>query len=221
MPCCHRAIGQAAVSGEQDDQAARREPARPGHEPALRQATELFRATTGQMHAVALSRTGDRHAAEDLVQEVFQDAWKVWAQLADLAPARQRAWLFRVLANKVVDRFRDTQVRSEILTEPVDLDGLGESVDHAEQVVDRYLEAEVIDKCWQVIKLMAPRRQAVLSLWAGGLPSAAIAETLGMKTTTVRDHVSAGLAQLNQLLGGKYRIIDDQGDSDFESGRES
>src|SRR5215472_11427100 len=63
-----------------------------------------------QRHAPALfsflrQHTDSREDAEDLLLEIFVVALES-AQLADLAPEKQLAWLWRVARNRVIDSYR-------------------------------------------------------------------------------------------------------------------
>ncbi|MCZ4604422.1 sigma factor [Streptomyces sp. Lzd4kr] len=50
-----------------------------------------------------------RHLAHDAVQETFQAAALQWAVLRNYDESRQRAWLYRVLKNKVFDHWGNEQ----------------------------------------------------------------------------------------------------------------
>lgn len=181
----------------------------------------LFRATAGDLHAVALARTGDRSMADDLVQETFQAASVAWTSLANWTLDHQRAWLFKVLKRRVFDSYHRKASSKELATEPVDLELLDEFIDPLEDVVDQHFEDEVIDACWAAIRLMPTKRQQVLTLWARGVDDAQIAAILTIERSTVRDHRRAGLEQLNSVVGTKYRIIDDRADRRSKGGRQS
>ena len=186
----------------------------------LRQVSDLFVAIAPRMHAAALARTADYQAAEDLVQDVFRDAWAARTWFMRLEDDRQRAWLFRALGNKIVSRLRRASVRREVPTERADLERISGCVDPTEQVVDRRLDSAAIDDCWEVIKEMPSQRRAVLTLWISGLATAAIAEQLQIGCTTVRDHRKAGIDKINAVLGDKYRVVDDHRDG-YGDGRQS
>jgi RNA polymerase sigma-70 factor (ECF subfamily) len=55
------------------------------------------------VHAYFLGRTGDRATADDLTQELFLRAWQHHSELTARNPDGQRAWLFTVARNLVID----------------------------------------------------------------------------------------------------------------------
>ena len=58
------------------------------------------------LHAFFLGRTSDPELALDLLQEAFIRAWRNLDMLLALPPRRQRAWLFAIGRNLVIDQYR-------------------------------------------------------------------------------------------------------------------
>lgn len=56
------------------------------------------------MYRIAYRMVGDRHEAEDLVQEAFRSAWK--SRRNYQAGRGDRAWLASILRRRVIDRWR-------------------------------------------------------------------------------------------------------------------
>jgi RNA polymerase sigma-70 factor (ECF subfamily) len=65
---------------------------------------ELVRRTARLVYARAYLETGDRHRAEDLVQETFLTAWRKLDQLTDAAGFRP--WLMTILHSVLIDSVR-------------------------------------------------------------------------------------------------------------------
>jgi RNA polymerase sigma-70 factor (ECF subfamily) len=65
---------------------------------------ELVRRTTRLVYARVYLEVGDRHRAEDLVQEVFMTAWRSIGQVTE--PAGFRSWLLAVAQSVAIDHFR-------------------------------------------------------------------------------------------------------------------
>src|SRR5215213_4456121 len=59
-----------------------------------------------------LGRTGDLEVALDLLQEAFVRAWRNLDMLLALPLPRQRAWLFAIARNLVVDQYRSRATRT-------------------------------------------------------------------------------------------------------------
>lgn len=71
----------------------------------------LYAAHHQTLHAYFLGRTGDAELALDLLQDTFVRVWRNVANLEDLAPERQRAWVFAVARNLVIDEYRASATR--------------------------------------------------------------------------------------------------------------
>jgi RNA polymerase sigma-70 factor (ECF subfamily) len=88
-----------------------------------RQFAELYESNFERVYAFIIRRVHDRHEAEDLTSEVFQHA------LANLSRFEWRGvpfsvWLFRIAANVITDRWRQS---SRQRPEPVSEDDLDQS----------------------------------------------------------------------------------------------
>lgn len=165
--------------------------------------TELFDALYEQhrqaLHAFFLGRTSDAELALDLLQEAFVRVWRNLGTLAILTPPRQRAWLFAVARNLVVDQYRSRAARSAAH------DALAASLDPAEQVADspevtaeRDRELEMVDEA--IARLPEGLRVVLLLQVVGERTSAEIGELLGRPAGTIRYQLSRARKQLTMLL---------------------
>lgn len=70
---------------------------------------QLVREYTGEMLRWTMSRTGNRAASEDIVQEAFMGVWKSLDRFNNQSGVK--TWVFRILNNKIADyhrsRFRE------------------------------------------------------------------------------------------------------------------
>ncbi len=69
-------------------------------------------AYAGPLYRLALTRTGDRHVAEDLVQETLLAALEQHERFR--GDGRQLAWLAGILRHKIADHFRRKSRRREV-----------------------------------------------------------------------------------------------------------
>ena len=59
---------------------------------------------SGALYRLAFRMMGDRHEAEDMVQEAFRSAWKSRDSYEEGRGAR--AWLASILRRRIIDRWR-------------------------------------------------------------------------------------------------------------------
>jgi RNA polymerase sigma-70 factor, ECF subfamily len=77
--------------------------------------TELFEQHRGGVHAFLLARTSDREVARDLLQDTFLRLWRRLDEIVGLERERQRAWIYAVARNLVIDRYRTDGTRRATL----------------------------------------------------------------------------------------------------------
>jgi RNA polymerase sigma-70 factor (sigma-E family) len=131
--------------------------------------------------------TGDRHLAEDIVQDVLLKVHKRWDTIADLD--RPDAYVRRMVVNEYIS-WRRKWARIVPTEDIADSRELPFAPDHAERVANR---AEVADR----LRRLAPRHRAVLVLrYYEDLSDADIAELLDCTVGTVRGYASRALATL-------------------------
>jgi len=89
---------------------------------------ELYEINFDRVYAYVLHRVRDRDLAEDLTAEVFHQA------LANLARFEWRgapfaAWLIRIAANAIADRFQSAAVRHETATDTLEQAGAEDEIE--------------------------------------------------------------------------------------------
>ncbi|MFE3857841.1 SigE family RNA polymerase sigma factor [Streptomyces griseorubiginosus] len=140
------------------------------------------------IHLARLLVGGDRHRAEDLVQESLVKLWFVWAKVADDAPepyvrkvmvrAAARAGRRRWWGERPVEQLPETAMAGDV------------SADVAER---SRLEAALN-------QLPPKQRVAVVLRYYQDLPEGQVAEALGCPVGTARSHAARGVARLRRLL---------------------
>jgi RNA polymerase sigma-70 factor, ECF subfamily len=146
---------------------------------------------------------GDYAQAEDLVQEVFHDAARAWEVLGARDVGLQRAWLFKVLKNKAISRWRsDTRA-----TVDIDLDGIPCDVD---DTCDKALKSITVERCWEVVRRMPLARHRVAYLrWHEEWSTREIAQFLKIEQSTVRVHLKNARDELIAAVGLNEFFADD------------
>jgi RNA polymerase sigma-70 factor (ECF subfamily) len=153
------------------------------------------------VHAFLLGRTGDREAARDLLQEVFLRAWRHADAWRGLPPERQRAWVFAVARNLVIDAHR---ARATADAARAALERAAANSPAAEGPEVRAELNERVAALDRAIRRLPEKLRVVLSLHVvGGLTSAQVGEVLGEPAGTVRYQLSQARRQLAGALGAE------------------
>ncbi|MFM9918542.1 sigma-70 family RNA polymerase sigma factor [Lacisediminihabitans sp. H27-G8] len=146
-------------------------------------------------HAPALWRyvvwlTGDRHFAEDVVQETLMRAWRR-PQVLDQSDHSARSWLFTVARNLVIDDRRSAHTRHEIASEqlperPAD--------DDTDALLDAWLVSDALTT------LSTDHRLVVIHAYYLGLSTAETARALEIPEGTVKSRLHYALRALRLAL---------------------
>ena len=146
-----------------------------------------------RLRRYARALTGERGAADDLVQDTLERAWvkrHLWRQDSDL-----RAWLFTVMHNVHVN-----QVRSRAAGSTVYLD------DETADAPVRPTQAdmlEVRDIGTAVARLSLEQRQVLLLVALERMSYDETARTLGIPIGTVMSRLARARERLRLLLAGE------------------
>lgn len=122
--------------------------------------------------------TGDRHTAEEVVQDAFLHAARAWSRVSN-----PNAYLRAAVVNGARSRLRRRNLERR----------------HEERIVEATHAAP--DELWDVLARLNPKRRAALVLrYYEALPDATIAEILECRPATVRTLVRRALADLRKEL---------------------
>jgi len=151
------------------------------------------------LHAYFLGRTSDPELALDLLQEAFTRAWRNLDLLLGLPSARQRAWLFAIGRNLVIDQYRSRATRTaahDALADTLRIDvPVSES---AERSVEREAELRLLEEA--IGRLPEELRTVLVLQVLGEHTSAEIGELLGRPAGTVRYQLSRARKRLADEL---------------------
>ena len=134
---------------------------------------------------------GDRHAAQDLVQDALADAYARWGSIRE--PYAREAFVRRIMVRTATRRWNRQQRSREVLEaqpperlQPGHEDPTAVSVDLA-----------------QALGLLSARQRAVMVLrYYDDLSEAQIAEALGCSTGAVKTHATRAIKALSVTFGG-------------------
>jgi len=153
---------------------------------------------------ICLKITGDRAAAEEVLQDTF---WRVWQSATSFQPQRGSftGWLFRIARNLAVDANRRRGVRPQEIAETMDANPILDQMPDAglsvtEQTQSR-LEAQEVRKALAI--LPREQRQVIEMAYFYGMTRPEIAEATGEALGTIHTRARLGLEKLRGKLSKK------------------
>jgi RNA polymerase sigma-70 factor (ECF subfamily) len=161
---------------------------------------ELVGATRERVVRIAFRVTGDLEDAQDVAQAVFLRLWQV---LRRYDPARRfDAWLYRITVNAALDHLRRSGPKGWIQPLPDEASAALAVAGPTEESLDlKALEAAFL----RLAARLAPKQRAVFVLHEiEGLATAAVAEILGIRESTVRNHLHQARRSLRAGLERDY-----------------
>ncbi len=157
---------------------------------------EFVRSRSAALLRSAYLLTTDRHAAEDLLQDVLERLYVKWRRIKGSPEAYAR----RILTNQAINRWRrrSRRVHETPLYEdavPASVVGSGTGADDPAQAVTA--RRTVLG----ALRELPPRQRAAMVLrYLDDLSEADTARTMGCSVGTVKSHTHRGLAHLRTLL---------------------
>ncbi|WP_344247567.1 SigE family RNA polymerase sigma factor [Isoptericola hypogeus] len=191
----HAGLGAGRAGEERDDDAPIVD-VRITHADRNAEFTAFMRAAADPLHRMAYLLCGDRHRAEELVQQTLERTYRSWSSARRGDPL---AYARRILANLRVDTWRRT--RREVLTVP---DELPDGAERADRRASGTAETRTVEERDAVVRalLLLPLRQrrVVVLRHLMGLSEAEVSRELGMPVGTVKSSASRALAHLRAVL---------------------
>ena len=176
-----------------------------------------------QMYSAALRYTRNPADAEDLVQETFARAYDKFHQFRP--GTNLKAWLYRILTNSYINRYRRQQRRPEEVSADADpefslYDRIAESTAASteQQVLEQLTDTEVRQA---LSDLPEQFRIAVYLADVEGFSYAEISEIMDTPIGTVMSRLHRGRSRLQKALYtyARDRGLIDTADSDLEDER--
>jgi RNA polymerase sigma-70 factor (ECF subfamily) len=172
------------------------------------------------IYRTAYGMTGDRQAAEEILQDTFARAWQRRATLLpDVSPV---PWLHRVALNLCYSRLGRRRLRAD----PIEDSMAGHLRDRAVEPAERAERQELRLIVRDGVAGLPPKHQSVVVLYyLHGLSLQETSELLGVALGTVKSRLHYALRSLRSRLeadrrfGGAYHVGEDMPELDREPGR--
>jgi len=142
------------------------------------------------LYRMAFRMVGDRHEAEDLVQDAFRSAWK--SRSSFRAGLGERAWLVAILRRRAVDQWRKRRPPT-VLAGEAGLDGFGTTEDPFRE--------ELSDEMQHALNQLPPDlRETLVLVVVAELTHQETADLLEIPLGTVLSRVSRARKRLREYL---------------------
>jgi RNA polymerase sigma-70 factor, ECF subfamily len=151
------------------------------------------------VYSLAVRIVRDQGDAEDIVQEVFSQAWRQ-AGRYEARRGNVIAWLLNLTRSRAIDRLRGRQSRPEAASESllaIDMPDLALPVDEQLSLEGRATRVRAA-----IEELSVLQRVAIELAFYEGLTHVEIAERLELPLGTVKTRIRQGLLKLKDRLAG-------------------
>jgi RNA polymerase sigma-70 factor (ECF subfamily) len=146
--------------------------------------------------SIAYRITGDRTAAEDVVQEAFLGAWRNAARYVG-ARGSVRTWLLSIVHHRAIDAVRRRRLTLELPEADAPLPAVLTLPDTWAEV-ERGLDRDTV--LTALASISDVQREAIELAYFSGLTQTEIAERIGVPLGTVKGRLRLGLAGLRAAL---------------------
>ena len=158
-----------------------------GETPIATSFADLYRETVRDVYAYVATLLGDRAAAEDVVAQAYERAYKKRRSF-DERRGTPRAWLFGIARNAALDELRRRKRTVALVAEPAEL-----STDDDPDAIARRTTVRA------ALQAMEPRDRELIALkYHGGLSNAEVGKLLGLSESNAGTKIHRAMTKLRE-----------------------
>ena len=170
-----------------------------GNEQAL---GDFYDATLGKVYGVAIRIIGDSTLAEDVVTDVYHDAWNNAATYSR-DRGRPLAWLLTICRNRALDCYRHESSAARTI-EAAAAQQVPDAVDEPDVLVESVEEGHALHALLATIS--TEDRQLIAMAFFRGLTHQQIAEATAMPLGTVKSRIRRALNTLSEAVPADLQL---------------
>jgi RNA polymerase sigma-70 factor (ECF subfamily) len=157
----------------------------------------LYDRTSRLVFGLALRVLRDRATAEEVVLDVYKQAWRQ-AGLYDERRGTPTGWLLKIAHSRAVDRVRAIRREQELKRVAAELSDAAAAVEDPEAAAVLSEQREFVRSA--LAELPAEQREVIVFAYYGGMSQSEIAERLDLPLGTVKTRARLAMAKLRDLL---------------------
>jgi RNA polymerase sigma-70 factor (ECF subfamily) len=163
---------------------------------------ELYDRHGRLVYSLALRIVRDQRDAEEVVQEVFAQAWRQSGRY-DAARGSVVGWMLRLTRSRAIDRVRGRRARPDVAADEAALLDLADTAPGADEQLASADQATQVRAALESLPFL--QRTAIELAFYEGLTHTEIADRLEEPVGTVKTRIRQGLLKLRDRLAGDYR----------------
>lgn len=166
---------------------------------AERDFVEFVQRNLTSLYAVAIRVCGNRHLAEDILQDSLAKMWKGWPDKRNQEGAPLKGWAYRIITNTGIDLHRKSISRVREI--PWDDEKGGQIPGSSETSEEAIFRATTRD-LWAAVATLDPVQQTLIHLlYVEQLSLNSACRVAGLKWSTASRYHVAALTRLREIIG--------------------